>query len=211
MVIGWTTAAMALTAPTNYPTVPLAAGSDPRFASVSIDAWSNHIAYLLFDGNLKDGYNRMYVWSPTYPRFTRPVALTTTEGTKYSPVIINQTNSDEAVTIHWQFNWGRRSSHDYFDYLTGKLITVPKSEVVTYPVFAFAVQYSRGPRALPGRTPTPPPLDVQVPAAELYVAPTMTNMYPTVIPWYQLNFYMGNRSRGQEQDYRRASVNVAPS
>ena len=93
--------------PDKFHDVPLAPGSKPHYACIAMDARSNDVAYLLFDGNPKDGYQRLYIWTPRntqkYPK-PAPLTLTEKEQNRYSPFSFSATDGGETVSMNWQMS-----------------------------------------------------------------------------------------------------------
>ena len=181
-----------------FPAVALAAASDPRYVVISVDPFTNRLAYVLYDGNVKDGYGRIYVWMPEDPKYGRPVSATVAEGNKFPPLTFTSTNGDEAAIVSWQLSWERRTSgpRSYFDYTTGK--TVNQGDSVTYLALPFDVDYMRGDRSLLGAGGAAAPLDVRI-HGEVGASAVWTNLPAAVTPWSQLNFWMDVKSEYYEK------------
>ncbi len=73
--------------PETFPSVPLASDSKPYYAAVGVDVWNDRAsAYLLFDGNPKLGYRRMYVWIPGDGEYGQPGVFTASADGRFAPL-----------------------------------------------------------------------------------------------------------------------------
>ena len=56
-----------------FPSVTLSSFSDPRYGVIQMDPFTNHLGYVLFDGNVKEGYDKMFLWVPGDAKYGRAV------------------------------------------------------------------------------------------------------------------------------------------
>ena len=128
-----------------FPDVPLVADSVPRFATLALDETGEHAAYILFDGNVENQYQRAYVWIPNHARYGRPVALSRGEGDLFPPLTIpvpDAPNVETTWQLHtWNERHGGHGEHTRHDYLTGGTVTVAAREARMVPRFDFRVRY----------------------------------------------------------------------
>jgi len=185
--------------PDKYPEVILDAKSEARYTAVALDTTGSQAAYLLFDGNVNKGYDRVYVWIPGDPKYDKPLSKKSGEQKQFSPFGIN-TKSDktkEDVTINWQMAWyihGGR--HDYWDYKVGKMV---KRDVGKYPRFPFNVHVLRKPSRAMAK-PGTESVDIVIPG-EIPTSTTWTNCPAPLAPWNKLRFDITTkREKAKEQD-----------
>ncbi len=182
--LGWG-AANALQRPAAFPRVALSPGSLPYFASVMVDVDTNQIAYLCFDGNVSNGYERLYFWIPDDSTYRTPKPFRLNSETKrFGPVTFKPKHDKDELKIDWSFSWAPSGgSYQQFDYLTGKTRKIARG---IYPRFFFRVDYLRQPRG--GPRPSPTLVDITIPG-EISVS-GWTNMAAALQPWHTLNYYM---------------------
>ena len=184
-------AAVAQAATIAFPSVPLAAGSEPRCAALRIDPFANRNAYVLFDGNVKDGYGRMYIWSPDEPRYATPQAVAVAEQNRFPALTFQSAVEREAAVVSWQIVWQKAKGGEggnYFDYVTGKTVERERREF-DYVNFYFQTDYARGPKEEAVNAKPAWPLDVTM-RGDLGTPGSPTNLPPSLAPWEHLNYYM---------------------
>jgi hypothetical protein len=161
------------------------AGAEPRVATVRVDPFSGRNAYLLFDGSVKDGYGRMYVWSPGDSRYGTPQTVASAvagEQNRFPALAFQSTAEGLAAQVTWQISWEKRkggSGGNYYDYITGKVVERERKEF-DYVEFGFQVDYARG---AGGKA----ELDVGI-RGGLGTPGSPTNLPPTFAPWEHLNY-----------------------
>ena len=189
VAVAATAASAAMT--NDFPKVALAAGSAPQYSVLVIDPLVERVAYVLWDGNVKDGFGRVYVWVPGDAKYGTPIAAASGEGNKFPPFTFSSSGSQEVANVSWQLGWDRRTgggTYSYLDYATGKTIT-HEGEQITYPVFIFDVNYTRGDRSLAASPQASYPLDVRI-YGEMGATTVWTNLPPAFAPWNNLNYWM---------------------
>ncbi len=133
----------------SFPDVPLVADSVPLFTTLALDETGEHAAYILFDGNADNQYQRAYVWIPNHARYGRPVTLSRGEGEFFPPLTIPVPDAPNVETT-WQLRaWNERHGghgehvRTRHDYLTGETIseTISAREERFIPRFDFRVRY----------------------------------------------------------------------
>jgi len=174
--------------PAAFPKVPLLPGSIPYYASVMVDVETNQIGYVMFDGNVSNGYERLYFWVPDAAAFRTPkVFRLNAETRRFGPVEFKSRHDRDEIRIGWSFSAGRGGgAYSHFDYLTG---TTRKGTSVINPVFNFQCDYQRQPRS--GARPSPSLVDITIPGN--LGATAWTNMLKALEPWHTLNYYMTTR------------------
>ncbi len=170
--------------PDAFPRVELSPGSIPYYAPVYVDVDSNEVAYVLFDGNVSNGYNRLYFWIPNNPEYRTPRTLRwNDEAKRFGPVVFQPRHPQDEIRIGWSFGWGRTGgAFEHYDYLTGQ---VRKGTRPIHPVFRFQCDYYRRPRS--GTRPADSLVDITM-RGQLY-ASLWTNMPAPLQPWNSLNYY----------------------
>ncbi len=174
-----------------FPTVPLAEGSAPHYAALSINPFTNTTPlYVMFDGNVKAGYNRAYLWSPDDAQYGTPVSVACGEERRFPPIARAAKSPDgsDAAAVSWSLRWGQQSSgsHTYHDYVTGKDVTVNRA-TSSWPVFVFQCSLGIGDAASATRQSFP--LDITIPG-QLGVSGTPTNLPGGTAPWNHLVYAM---------------------
>ena len=181
-------AAQARERPAAFPKVPLVSGSIPYYAPVMVDVETNQIGYVLFDGNVSNGYDRLYFWIPDDSTYRTPKAFRmNSESKRFGPIDFKPRHDKDEIRIGWSFSWARHGgAYQHFDYLTGQ---TRKGTSAIYPVFYFHCDYQRQPRG--GARPSPSLVDITIPG---YMgASVWTNMPRALEPWHTLNYYMTTR------------------
>lgn len=183
--------------PKAFPKVPLLPDSAPRLSAVMVDVQTNQIAYVMFDGNVKTGYERLYFWIPGESKYDPPASYRVQEQNKFQPIKFSERTRDGEVSIAWTFGWGRRGGkYTHFNYLTGQTVT-GESEV--YPVFTFLCDYVSEPRS--GSTkPSESKVDLGI-YGEMNAA-AWTNLPAPYQPWNQLNYYMAMKPFPEKEQGR---------
>lgn len=155
--------------PDKFPEVRLIAESSPRYAALSFDAWAETEVYLLFDGNLEQGYNRLYVWIPGDRQYGTPVALTAAADRTFAPLLRRVNGGeDEASEVVWNLRWGYGATGGTgVSYLTGETVT---REIRRHANFGFNLNYIRERRSVRGQR-----LEITIPGS-----------LPTVTAWQDL-------------------------
>lgn len=147
--------------PDAFPSVTLAGESIPRFAIFRADPWGKNNIYLLFDGEVTNGYNRMYVWVPEHRQFDRPTAMTANADGWFPEMRFEETHDGQRSEVTYRFRFTRQtqrhggparsaSTRTEFDYLTGqtRTISVPARpatpvRIVMTPVFSMTCNFMR--------------------------------------------------------------------
>jgi hypothetical protein len=170
--------------PKAFPRVDLQPGSIPYYAPVMLDTDTNAFGYVLFDGNVSNGYDRIYFWSPDDPSYRTPKMFRYNAETKrFGPVKFSPRHSKDDIKLDWWFGWGRRGgAYEHFDYFSGKTV---KGVGAVYPVFVFYCDYLRQPR---GGARGESLVDITI-IGEVN-ASVWTNMPVALQPWHTLNYYM---------------------
>ena len=180
-----TFAAQGAERPKAFPKVDLLPGSIPYYAPVLLDTETNAVGYVLFDGNVSNGYERIYFWSPDDPSFRTPKMFRwNPEARRFGPAKFTPRHGKDDIKLDWWFGWGRRGgAYEHFDYITG---TTRKGVGAVFPVFVFYCDYARQPRSgARGES----LVDITI-SGELN-ASVWTNMPVAIQPWHTLNYYMG--------------------
>lgn len=174
--------------PKNFPRVDLSPGSIPYYSAVMLDVETNQIGYIMFDGNVSNGYDRLYFWVPDDMNYRTPKTLRLNSETKrFGPVKFQPRHGKDDIRIDWSFTWGRSGgSYDSFDYMTGKSRRINAG---IYPRFYFSCDYARQPRG-GGRTDNL--VDITIPG-EIGGASIWTNLPAPLEPWHTLNYYMAKK------------------
>lgn len=182
-------------APKGFPKVDLQAGSVPYYASVMIDTETNTaVGYVLFDGNVSNGYERIYFWTPEDAAYRTPkVFRWNAETRRFGPVRFTPRADRDEIKLDWWFSWGRAGgAYEHFDYLTG---TTRKGVSAIYPHFTFHCDYARQPRAgARGES------LVDITMRGDVAASVWTNMAAPLQPWNNLNYYMGIKLLREKND-----------
>jgi hypothetical protein len=199
--------------PEKFPPVALAPNSSPRYLTVESDLWTNKPAFLLFDGDVTNGYRRLYVWSPENPEFAKPVALNVGEKNRFESFRLlahNPSNANDSAVMAWAFGWTARtsgaaaSSATVFDYVEGKMVTVSRAAVATavQPIFWFNVTFRRGPRAsVTGSGSGQAPLDLVITGEAGSGVPSWSNVTAGgAAPWNRLTLGMPFKSLPDKRD-----------
>jgi hypothetical protein len=168
--------------PEEFPQVNLSGKSQPRYVAIDLDSLKTQAAYLLFDGDVTNGYERMYIWSPGHPKFGKKPMVYRIEKETQSYTSI--TTESEVGKIGAETKWTIKyqpemHGHSYTDYKTGKLI---QQAATLVPCFYFEVDLKRGPARRIERKGGKYPLDVGI-KGRLYVTDKWENMLPTEAPW----------------------------
>lgn len=184
--------------PARFPDVPLSPGSRPMYAFLGADSWTNRIAYVLFDGNLSNGYSRAYVWAPDFSRYEKPLLLKRVDERGFEPFSIVSTNGEGlGAAVTWSLAWsvethGRAAgSHQVFDYVTGqmKTVNVPAQAASSNVVFGYRLNYRQGPPMAVGSS-GPVPLELNT-SGRLGVLAVWSNIPSAgVSPWRGVSFSM---------------------
>lgn len=193
--------------PEEFPEVALSAGSKPRYTALALDEEIDQVAYVLFDGNVTDGYRKIYVWIPGDPKYKNPVAIrTTAEGNNFPPFERTQSVKDkdkDKASISWRLAWRTRRSggkRTRVDYATGKTTTTT-SKVVTYAVFPFTVDYAYGRHTGLARGSSKAPLDISI-HGELRVSDTWEELPKALAPWKKVYFNMTRTAQYEKEKGR---------
>ncbi len=139
--------------PKKFPDVPLLANSRPRFAVLGVNPWTNAAAFVMFDGDLSNGYKRIYVWIPDDPDYDKPVALNANESRRFDPFTVSATNGENGATLSWALAWstnttgGGGGTRTEVDYVTGKsrTVTVAAQPISRHAAFGYSLTYRYGP------------------------------------------------------------------
>ena len=171
--------------PANFPRVELAPGSRPYYASVMLDMETNTIGYVCFDGNVSNGFERLYFWSPDDPAYRTPKAFRyNAETRRFGPVKFSPRHSKDDIKLDWWFSWRRSGgSYEHFDYITGQ---TRKGTSAIIPYFVFYCDYARQPRSGARADSL-----VDITMMGDISASVWTNMPAPLQPWQTLNYYMG--------------------
>jgi hypothetical protein len=171
--------------PAAFPKVDLSPGSVPYYARVRLDVDTNDVGYVLFDGNVSNGYERIYFWSPDDSAFRTPKVFRYNAETKrFGPVRFSPKNDKDDVKLDWYFGWARHGgAYEHTDYLTGQTV---KGNSPIYPRFYFYCDYVRQPRS-GARGESLVDITIQ---GDMN-ASVWTNMPAPLEPWHTLNFFMG--------------------
>lgn len=178
--------------PEKFPDVPLGAKSVPRYASVALDTEGTEVAYVLFDGNVEDGYDKMFVWVPDDDRYGKPKSIKSDDEKIYPPFGIKSSTSraltKEEVTIAWSMRWYIHSGrHRVRNYRTGEM---EERDVGNYPVFHFNVDFERKPPRM-GIAAQEDSVNIDLGIrGYLKTSMTWTNCPNPVLPWKELDFYV---------------------
>jgi hypothetical protein len=117
--------------PEAFPEVELESESEPAFHAFALDAWGNRTAYVLFDGNGKEGYSQIFVWVPEETGYDPPKRLTPNTEGDFPQFGLGkaQIHEEERSTVVWRVRqryWKRGPSKrtvTQHDYVTGKTTT----------------------------------------------------------------------------------------
>ena len=178
--------------PKEYPDMPLAEGAKPRYAALAVDAWNSKVAYILFDGNVKDGYRKMYVWIPGDPKYGSPLAMTSTDSNNFGPFTILSSHDRQNSSVSWKLTsdkrtWTSGGTRTSVDYVTGKEVT-SSTPVETHAdsVFTFQVDYALGSST---STAKKFPLDISI-SDGLSTSESWEKVPPPLTPWETRSFSM---------------------
>jgi hypothetical protein len=169
--------------PKSFPKVDMASGSVPFFAAIMLDVQTNQIGYIMFDGNMTDGYDRLFFWVPDDMNYRTPKSYKLNAETKrFGPIKFRPKHDQDDIDIEWSFTWAKQGPYDHFDYASGKTI----KQGATYPRFWFSCDYANKPRSAGARTDAR--VDITIPGE--ISASVWTNMPAALQPWHTLNYYM---------------------
>jgi len=179
--------------PEKFPDVDLMAGSMPRYAAITVDAWTKETAYILFDGNTDKGYNRLYFWVPGHIKYNRPVKKNDTGDKAFAPFDFFSTGDGQQAVIEWELKWGLRSygPHKWFDYLRGVWVEVD-AEVTKSPYFLYRCNYARARGTVRSRSTSAFPLSLGI-DGEFTVSDSWEDLPPAIAPWERMHFYMARQ------------------
>jgi hypothetical protein len=170
--------------PKSFPKVDLASGSIPYYCPIMLDVETNQIGYVMFDGNVSNGYDRLYFWVPDDMNYRTPKVYKLNPETKrFGPIKFRPKHDKDDIDIEWSFTWNRQGAYETMDYITGQM---RKHGAATYPRFWFSCDYANKPRTAGSRTDAR--VDITIPG-EVY-ASVWTNMPVALQPWHTLNYYM---------------------
>jgi len=171
--------------PAAFPKVTLAKGSIPYYASLMVDVATNQIAYVCFDGDVSNGYERLHFWIPNDAEYRTPKLFRyNSEAKRFGPISFRPKHDKDDIRIDWSFRWAPHGgNYTHFDYLTGQTRQVARG---IYPRFFFDCSYQRRPRT--AVRPADSLVDITIPG-EIY-ASVWTNMPKALEPWHTLNYYM---------------------
>lgn len=184
--------------PKKFPDVPLMPGSKPRYTVLGVNPWTNAAAFVMFDGNLSNGYKRAYVWIPEDPDFDKPVALNVDDTRRFAPFSVSATNGSDAATISWTLSWGTNTTgggggtRTEVDYITGKsrTVTVAAQPISHSVIFGFALNYRYGPAATVLPAGSKAPLELVI-SSTLGAPASWSNVTGAAhAPWNQLTLAM---------------------
>jgi hypothetical protein len=168
--------------PDHFPKVPLAQHSQPRYVAIDLDSIKSQVAYLLFDGDVTNGYDRVFVWSPGHEKFgKKPIAFRHEEETKaYTAITTESVEGKIGAETKWSIRYTPEThGSSYRDYKTGKMV---QNASVLVPCFYFSLDLKRGPARHSERKGGKYPLDITI-GGRLYVADEWEKMLPTEAPW----------------------------
>jgi len=169
-----------------YPEVPLQEGSAPVFMTIATEPFTLKPAYLLFDGNVKSGYSRVYVWCPGDAKYGNPVPLAAADK-KFPKLEFEKTHEQGKSLVSWTIGYDIRehgSGGSYFDYVTGKTIEREASKV-TVAQFTFSVDYKLADSKSLNTAGRNFPLDLTI-SGVVNGGGSRTNLPPALAPWNQL-------------------------
>jgi hypothetical protein len=168
--------------PASFPKVNLSHGSEPRYMLIEMDSLKSQPAFLLFDGNLKDGYEHLFVWSPGDDKYgKKPISYRLEKETQDYTSFSSESQSNKvAAETRWTIKY-RPETHgsSYRDYKTGKMI---EGKPTLLPCFYFEVELQRGPANRMERKGGKWPLDISIPG-RLYVVDDWQKLPPAEAPW----------------------------
>ncbi len=169
--------------PQSFPKVATASGCVPYFAAIMLDVQTNQIGYVMFDGNVDDGYNRLWFWVPDDMNYRTPkMYRVNAESKTFGPIKFRPKHDQDDIDIVWSFRWYKQGPYEHFDYVTGQTIKM----AANYPRFWFSVDYACKPRSAGARTDAR--VDITIPGE--ISASVWTNMPAPLQPWHTLNYYM---------------------
>lgn len=189
--------------PENFPTVPLVENSVPRYAAVRLDPWNKNVLYLMFDGNRRWGYNRLYVWVPEGRKYDTPTPLEVSHSDNRFPTITWRTEKDNEVvetayTFSSRRSVGVRSARSArsartttsFDYATGKTVTRTRSARSARPARGYTnislghnLVYTRDKSPLGGEN----LMRVSIPGGSISTSTNFASVSPRVL-WNNIGF-----------------------
>ncbi len=171
-----------------YPDVPLQNGSAPEFMAIATEPFTLKPAYLLFDGNVKNGYSRVYVWSPGDAKYGSPVPLVASDQ-KFPRIEFERTHEQGKSLVSWTIGYEIREHSgggSYFDYVTGKTVE-REAKKITVAQFPFTVDYKLADTRSAASVSKTYPLDMTI-SGVVNGGGSKTNLPPTLVPWTQLRF-----------------------
>lgn len=198
--------------PEAFPRVDLVPNSVPQYGAVKLDPWGMNILYFVFDGNVENGYNRMYVWVPEGREYARPTALNARHEHTFPTITWRTEKDDEVAETAYTFRairqtgrTGGRDARTSIDYETGK--TVTRSAVSSRPYTNISFRYNltytrdRSPRGGPNL------LRVNIPAPShdhsrrsISLSTNFTEVIPQAA-WNNIHFrWSVDRQYGAEQN-----------
>lgn len=167
--------------PKNFPDVKLAEGSNPRYCQVKLNSLSEQVAYILFDGNLANGYRGMYIWSPGHEEYDEPqYKLRDDQTGNYRPFKGEHIAGDVASITTWTIRYRTATQGgSYVDYATGKTITRKRRRVAR---FYFNVDLRQGPARRSDREAGKYPVDIGM-SGYLPASDSWEDMPAILAPW----------------------------
>lgn len=185
--------------PEGFPDVDLLGGSIPRYTAVVVDAWTKDVGYLMFDGNVEEGYPRVYIWVPGDMDYRRPVMKRVVGENEFSPFEFFSTGDGKQAVIEWQAKWGIRThgSYDRLDYKTGKMVHVER-ETTRTPAFFYRCNYMRAKGTVRTHTTKDFTLNIGI-DGEFRTSESWEDLPEAIAPWEQLRFYMIRQQTPEEK------------
>ena len=181
--------------PEAYPDVPLGSKSVPHYTAVALDTEGTRVGYVLFDGNVDEGYGKMFVWVPGDPRYDKPKGFKSDDQREYPAFGVSSSTTlardKEDVAIDWTMRWyidsGKRTDRDY---ARGEMVA---RDVGRHPVFRFTADFKRTPKrtvvATAAASPEMMSIDIGIPGY-IRTSTVWTNCPDPVLPWKNLEFYV---------------------
>lgn len=194
-----------------FPEVELSEASSPRYGVIPIDVWHPaRVAYLLFDGNVNEGYKRMYVWIPGDRKYGRPVAMNANSDNQFRSLEFESRNEISGrggmqALVKYNFSYRRRTHsglHRYFDYAKGEWVERGSGKVTHSPRFDFLCDFMVAPRTGAAMTSGRAALDLGI-YGSLGSSTTWEELPKVSRPWEELRIYM---TRIATREGRRAVV-----
>ncbi len=167
--------------PAAFPEVTLGKRSEPRYAAIELDSRvGGQVAYLLFDGTVSNGYDRVLVWSPGHEKYGKPVSLTGDSATGAFRPIVNESATERQKSLTtWNLRYRPENrGHNYMDYKSGQMVT---NETRLTAIFYFSVDIQRGPARAADRGGRWP-LDISIPG-RLSVSGSWEKCPAPYAPW----------------------------